>query len=44
MKFTYENDWLGDKLVCGWYLVRPVLYVKASAEPATFEDFDRHAL
>jgi hypothetical protein len=44
MKFIYENDGLGDKLVCGKYLVRPVIYNTGEAEPSTFEDFDRHAL
>ena len=46
MKFTYDCDGLGDKLECGNYLIRPVLYNEdpPTAEPSTFEDFDRHAL
>ena len=44
MKFIYEHDGLGDKLVSGLYVIRPVLYVGNDAEPATFEDFDRYSL
>ena len=48
MKFIYGCDGLGDKLTgkneFGTYTIRPVLYVGDTAEPATFEDFDRHGL
>ena len=52
MNFIYGFDSLGDKLTCitqtGEYVIRPVLYGEyqgqPTAEPATFEDFDRHGL
>ena len=44
MNFIYGCDGLGDKLECGKYLIRPVLYTDGYAEPSTFEDFDRYAL
>lgn len=55
MKFTYDFDALGDKLVSPKpqdgghsYVIRPVLYGKYegmdTSEPASFEDFDRYSL
>ena len=44
MKFTYELDGLGDKLVCGEYVIRPVIFEGVCAGPSTFEDFDNFSL
>jgi len=44
MNFTYSYDALGDKLVSGKFVIRPVIEEKTYCTPSTFELHDFYSL